>query len=90
VSDRGIRVRTPYFIGPDGGHITLAHLPRHGFTRWLPHHKALVVAAVRHGLLTFGEACERYSLSAEEYLSWQRSFDAARPPAAIVARDHRD
>jgi hypothetical protein len=50
----------------------------------------MVVAAVRHGLLTFDEACDRYSLSAEQYLSWQRSFDAARPPAATTVRNHRD
>jgi hypothetical protein len=90
VSDRSIRVRTPYFIGPDGMRVTLAQLPPRGHKRWLPHHKASVVAAVRHGLLTFGEACERYSLSADEYLSWQRSFDAARPPEATTARDYRD
>jgi uncharacterized protein DUF1153 len=50
----------------------------------------LVVAAVRHGLLTFDEACERYSLSVDEYLYWQRSFDAARPPAATTVMEHRD
>ena len=71
-------------------YMTLAQLPPRGLKRWLPQHKALVVAAVRHGLLTFGEACERYSLSAEEYLSWQRAFDAAQPPAAMTARDRRD
>ena len=90
MSERSIRVRPPYSIGQDGVHITLAGLPPRGLKRWLSHHKALVVAAVRHGLLTFGEACERYSLSVDEYLYWQRSFDASRPPAATTVRDHRD
>ena len=59
-------------------------LPPPGLKRWRARDKALVVAAVRHGVMTFNEACARYRLSAEEYLSW-RSFDAARPPAAAVA-----
>jgi uncharacterized protein DUF1153 len=81
---------TPYFLGPYGAHITLAHLPPRSLKRWLPHHKTIVVAAVRYGLLTFSEACERYGLSPEEYLSWQRAFDAAQPLAATVHKDHRD
>jgi len=80
----------PHFLGPYGAHITLAHLPPRSLKRWLPHHKTIVVAAVRYGLLTFNEACERYGLSPEEYLSWQRTFDAARPLAATVHKDHRD
>jgi Protein of unknown function (DUF1153) len=34
----------------------------------------MVVAAVRHGLITISEACERYHLSPEEYLHWHGSF----------------
>jgi hypothetical protein len=34
-----------------------------------------VVAAVRGGLLSLEEACERYVLTVEEYLGWQRSID---------------
>jgi hypothetical protein len=37
--------------------------------------KAEVVAGVRGGLLTLEEACERYTLSVEEFLSWQRAID---------------
>jgi hypothetical protein len=33
------------------------------------------VAAVRGGLLTLDEACERYSLTNEEFLGWQQSID---------------
>jgi hypothetical protein len=93
LSDRAQRVRVPYFLGPDGTRITLAHLPARGLKRWLPHHKAMVVAAVRHGLLSFSEACEHYGLSAEEYLSWQRAFDATQPLGTLAAttlKDHRD
>jgi len=37
--------------------------------------KAQVVAAVRSGLLTFNEACERYRLSEEEFKSWMNLLD---------------
>ncbi len=37
--------------------------------------KAIVVAAVKGGLLSVEEACGRYSLTIEEYLSWQAAVD---------------
>ena len=37
--------------------------------------KAEVVAAVRGGLLSLEEACSRYTLTVEEFLSWQYSID---------------
>jgi hypothetical protein len=36
--------------------------------------KAAVVAAVRAGMITVEEACRRYQLSEEEFVSWQRAF----------------
>ena len=33
------------------------------------------MAAVRGGLLSLEEACERYTLTVEEFLSWQMSID---------------
>ena len=73
MGDRYYTARIPFFIAPDGHRITLADLPPRNLKRWLPRHKALIVAAVRHGLLSFGEACERYDLSLDEYLSWERT-----------------
>lgn len=43
--------------------------------RWIPQRKAEVVAAVRHGVLTLDEACERYALTVEEFLSWEEMID---------------
>jgi hypothetical protein len=40
----------------------------------------MVVAAVRHGLLTFDEACKRYAPYAKEFLCWHSAFGASRPP----------
>jgi hypothetical protein len=34
-----------------------------------------VVTAVRNGLISLEDACNRYKLSAEEFLSWQRLID---------------
>jgi hypothetical protein len=37
--------------------------------------KAAVVAAVSCGQIALEEACRRYQLSEEEFLSWQRAFE---------------
>src|SRR5215467_2910005 len=63
-----------FFVGPDGKQITLAHLPPRDLKNWGPSHKAMVVAGVRHGLITVDEACRRYNLSAEGYLCWYRCY----------------
>ena len=62
-------------IGPDGRHLTLADLPPPGIQRWVTRRKAEVVAAVRGGLLSLEEACSRYTLTVDEFLSWQFSID---------------
>ena len=70
-----LRPRVNYVIGPDGSPLTIADLPPPGTQRWVIRRKAEVVAAVRGGLLSLEEACARYTLTVEEYLSWQRSID---------------
>jgi hypothetical protein len=67
--------RVRYVIGPCGSAFTIADLPASGTERWVIRCKAEVVAAVRGGLLSLEQACSRYALSAEEFLSWQRSVD---------------
>jgi len=62
-------------LGPGGRPITMADLPPPGTRRWVMRRKAEVVAGVRAGLLSLEEACERYTLSVEEFLSWQRLID---------------
>jgi hypothetical protein len=51
-------------------------LPPPETKRWVIRRKAVVVAAVRSGLISLEEACERYKLSIEEFLSWQRLIDS--------------
>lgn len=70
-----IRPRVKYVIGPDGSPLTIADLPPTNTSRWVIRRKAEVVAAVRGGLLSLEEACQRYKLTVEEFLSWQASID---------------
>lgn len=69
------RLRTKYVIGPDGSPLTIADLPPVTTKRWVIRRKAEVVAAVRGGLLSLDEACSRYTLTVDEFLSWQLSID---------------
>ena len=62
-------------IGPAGKPLTVDDLPPPNTERWVIRRKAEVVAAVRAGLISLEEACERYRLSVEEFLSWQRLID---------------
>jgi hypothetical protein len=51
-------------------------LPPPETKRWVIRRKAQVVAGVRSGLITLEDACRRYKLSIEEFLSWQRMIDS--------------
>ncbi len=62
-------------IGPTGDPLTIHNLPPVDTKRWVIRRKAEVVAAVRGGLLSLEEACERYRLSVEEFLAWQRLIE---------------
>jgi len=66
---------TKYVIGPDGSPLTTADLPSGNTKRWVIRRKAQVVAAVRGGLLSMDDACSRYMLTTDEFLSWQSSID---------------
>jgi len=64
-----------YVIGPTGAPLTLKDLPPANTGRWVIRRKAEVVAAVRGGLLSLEDALEKYTLTSEEFLVWQRSID---------------
>jgi hypothetical protein len=53
-----------------------AELPPANTKRWVIRRKAEVVAAVRSGTISLEDACNRYKLSLEEFLSWQRLIDS--------------
>ncbi len=76
---------------PFGQLMTLADLPPPGTKRWVIRRKAEVVAGVRLGLISLEEACRRYNLSLDEFLSWQRSIDryGVRGLRATRIQDYR-
>lgn len=80
------KFRPHQVIGPLGEPLTLDSLPPPGTTRWVVRRKAEVVAAVSGGLLTIDEVCERYSLSVEEFASWQRAVERSGMPGLRVTR----
>ncbi len=51
-------------------------LPPDNTVRWIARRKAVVVAAVQHGMISEDEACKRYSLTPEELESWEKSLMA--------------
>ena len=61
--------------GPDGMLITRDDLPPNDTDRWVIRRKAIVVAAVRGGLLSLPDACEKWNISEEEYHSWEHLID---------------
>jgi hypothetical protein len=69
-NDRPVQPIRP--VSPSGKSMTRADLPPANTKRWVIQRKAEVVAGVRSGLISLDEACERYSLSVDEFLSWQR------------------
>jgi Protein of unknown function (DUF1153) len=63
-------------------------LPSPDTKRWVIRRKAAVVAAVRAGILSLEQACERYKLSSEEFLNWQKLVDDHGLPGLRVTRLH--
>lgn len=53
----------------------LSDLPPPDTERWVARRKAQVVGAVRDGRLSLEQACQRYCLSPEEFLCWERMID---------------
>lgn len=60
---------------PDGSKLTRADLPAEDTIRWVASRKAVVVRAVKFGLLKRDEARELYSLSEDELDSWEAAVD---------------
>ena len=73
-------------IGPYGEQLTLDQLPPSNTKRWVIRRKAIVVAAVRGGLLTLEDACKRYQLSEEEFASWQLALEKHGLPGLRTTR----
>jgi hypothetical protein len=81
-----LRLKAKYVTGPDGSPLTIADLPAIGAGRWVIRRKAEVVSAVRGGLLSLDEACKRYTLTVDEFMSWQESVDRHGLPGLRTTR----
>lgn len=79
-------IRPAQVIGPLGEPLTIDDLPKPSTKRWVMRRKAEVVAAVNGGLLTIDEVLERYSLTLEEFASWQRAMDRSGMKGLRVTR----
>jgi Protein of unknown function (DUF1153) len=80
-------------IGGSAGPSAMAETPRSpselpppNVGRWTIRRKAAVVTAVANGVLTREEACHRYQLSEEEFISWQQAFEAHGLPGLRSTR----
>lgn len=68
--------RLAKLTGLEGAVLRRDDLPEHADIRWIRRRKARVVAAVRAGIFGLHEALERYSLSIEEFMEWEREVAA--------------
>jgi hypothetical protein len=61
-------------------------LPPPDTKRWVTRRKAVLVNAVRTGVISLEEVCRRYELSVEEFLAWERAIDTHGVPGLRVTR----
>jgi Protein of unknown function (DUF1153) len=61
-------------------------LPPPDTKRWVTRRKAVIVNAVRTGLISLEEVCRRYELSVEEFLAWECAIDTHGVPGLRVTR----
>jgi hypothetical protein len=66
------RAKKYHLTGRNSLELTLADLPAPDTRRWYETRKILVVRAIEIGMLSFDQASERYSLSLEEFIGWQK------------------
>jgi hypothetical protein len=85
-SQPSLRENGTDWIHEVGTAASLEGLPPTDTKRWVIRRKAEVVAAVRCGLITLEEACRRYTLSVEEFVSWQRLVESHGLPGLRVTR----
>jgi Protein of unknown function (DUF1153) len=84
-SESGIRGSTGHWAVADRAG-PMDELPPPDVKRWTFRRKAVVVTAVGNGMLTLAEACRRYQLSEEEFLSWQQAYEAHGLPGLRSTR----
>ncbi len=76
-------------VDPFGELLTVERLPPADTVRWVARRKAQVVCAVRGGLISRQEACDRYGISDEELFSWEKLLDDHGLRALRVTKTQR-
>jgi hypothetical protein len=84
--------------GTAGKSVTIDNLPPNNIKRWTFLPKSQVVLAVRRGLISREHACERYCISSEEFLSWDRTINkhdlrglqTTPDPDALIDREREE
>jgi len=77
--------QTPPNLNDDGA-LSVDDLPPADTKRWVTARKAQVVNAVRSGIISLEDACRRYALSVEEFVTWQSLLDQHGVAALRVTR----
>lgn len=57
-----------------GDVISPINLPPPGYSRWTPNKKAIVVRAVRAGLVTLQSVLDRYQMTEQEFSIWEHGL----------------
>ncbi len=84
--DRGpVGAKSGEAIAPARGYTGLV-LPSAETKRWSSRRKAAVIVAMRTGVITREQACERYLLSEEELAGWETAFDKRGIAGLLVTR----
>lgn len=73
-------------VDPYGEPVTVDTLPGSDTVRWIPRRKAQVICAIRGGLISREEACDRYGISSAELFSWEYLLDEHGLTALRVTR----
>ncbi|TFH50821.1 MAG: DUF1153 domain-containing protein [Lysobacterales bacterium] len=76
-------------VDPYGKLLTVDSLPPPDTVRWVAKRKAQVISAIRGGLISRQEACDRYGISVDELISWENLLDEYGPKALRATKNQR-
>lgn len=77
--------RSPKPVKADPLHY-VPELPPAAVRRWTVRLKAEIVRAVRGGWVPIDEVCQRYGISADEFVAWERDLDRYGIPGLRTTR----
>jgi hypothetical protein len=81
--------RSKAVASPSGEPLTVDDLPPRDTRRWIARRKAEVVAAIRGGLISRHDACQRYNVSNAELFSWEELLDQHGLPGLRITQTQK-